>query len=425
MVSGNLAIDLDEVMKNKSFLLHFGLILLGTIFYFVANFQRIAVPGAIFDVLEQELCVGAPEITAFGAIYMYVYAFTQLLNGVFVDRYGGYRVMFVGAIIMGLGCVIFPLTSNLPLMYFSRALLGLGGSMFYLSLIKELGQLFEEKDFGIALSIMLFVGYAGGIAANAPFVMAMRMLSWREILLIIAGVVVVSILAYLIIMQKTQLLEVNKHVELKLLPFKLVLHKSHNRSLFTFACCNFGISYVIQTVIGKKFLEDFCLMTSAKAAVVLSIMAIVAAVFNIVNASVCKLFHNHRVIFLKGASWITFVSLLVICALIWLDVRTVFIAFIFCVLAANASLSSLLVPVLYATNRKMISGTAVSILNFSYFMAVGLLGTATGYILHVFEPTRVGKTLVYSNNSYLLLFGVFLTLSIYEIYRAMKLSDKY
>ena len=73
----------------------------------------------------------------------------------------------------------------------------------------------------------------------------------------------------------------------------------------------------------------------------------------------------------------------------------------------------------------MISGTAVSILNFSYFMAVGLLGTATGYILHVFEPTRIGKTLVYSNNSYLLLFGLFLILSIYEIYRATKLSEKY
>jgi hypothetical protein len=102
-----------------------------------------------------------------------------------------------------------------------------------------------------------------------------------------------------------------------------------------------------------------------------------------------------------------------------------FIAFIFCVLAANASLSSLLVPVLHATNVKMISGTAVSILNFSYFVMVGLLGTATGYILNIFEPTRVGKTLVYNNNSYLLLFSVFLALSIYEIYRAAKLSDKY
>jgi len=412
-------------MKDKKGLYYFGLIALGTLFYFVANFQRIAVPGAIFDTLEQELNVGAPEITAFGAIFMYIYAFTQLLNGIFVDKYGGYKVMAVGAVIMTVGCFIFPLTSNLPLLYFSRALLGLGGSMFYLSLIKELGLLFNEKDFGIALSIMLFIGYAGGIAANAPFVMAMRVLDWREILLIIAGIVLVSVIAYLILISKVKTQIPNQHVQLKILPFKVVLHKKHNRNLFTFACCNFGIAYVIQTVIGKKFLEDFCSLTSAKAAVVLSIMAIVAAVFNIINASVCKLFHNHRVIFLKGASIITFVSLLTVCILIWLDIRTMFIAFIFCVLAANASLSSLLVPVLHATNVKTISGTAVSILNFSYFIMVGLLGTATGYILQVFEPTRIGKTLVYNNNSYLLLFSVFLALSVYEIYRATKLSDKY
>ena len=249
-------------MKNKSFILQISLIILGMLFYFVANFQRIAVPGAIFDVLEQELSVGAPQITAFGALFMYVYAFTQLLNGIFVDRYGGYRVMAVGAVIMGIGCLVFPLSYSLPVMYFSRALLGLGGSMFYLSLIKELGQLFEEKDFGIALSIMLFIGYAGGIAANAPFVMAMRVLSWREILIIIAAVVLISALAYLILLGKTNLPEINKHVKLKTLPFKLVLHKSHNRSLFTFACCNFGIAYLIQTVIGKKFLEDFRIFPS-------------------------------------------------------------------------------------------------------------------------------------------------------------------
>ena len=297
--------------------------------------------------------------------------------------------------------------------------------MFYLSLIKELGFLFKEKDFGIALSIMLFIGYAGGIVANAPFVIAMRLLTWREILIIISIIVLISVVAYIIIIRKNSLSEINKHIELKVLPFQIVLHKTHNRNLFTFACCNFGISYVIQTVIGKKFLEDFCIMTPAKAAVILSIMAIVAAVFNVVIASICKLFHNHRVIFLKTASIITFISLLIICICIWLEIRTLLIAFIFCVLAANASLSSLLVPVLYATNRKMISGTAVSILNFSYFMMVGILGTLTGFILQIFEPTRVDNTLIYNNKSYLLLFIIFLTLSLYEIYRAMKLSDKY
>lgn len=412
-------------MKNKGFVLQISLIILGILFYFVANFQRIAVPGAIFDILEQELNVGAPQITAFGAIFMYIYAFTQLLNGVFVDRYGGYRVMLVGGIIMALGCLIFPLSSNLMVLYFSRALLGLGGSMFYLSLIKELGNLFSEKDFGVALSIMLFIGYAGGIAANAPFVVAMKYVSWRDILLIIAGVVIVSVIVYLLLLFKIQLKDINKSIKLRALPFRLVLHKKHNRNLYSFACCNFGISYVIQTVIGKKFLEDFCVMSSGKAATVLSIMAIVAAVFNIVNATVCKMCHNNRVKFLKVASIITFASLFVVCILIAFNIKSILIPLIFCVLAGNASLSSLLVPVLHMTNTRMTSGTAVSLLNFGFFMVVGFLGTITGYVLNLFEPTRVGNTLVYNNNSYLLLFGIFFVLSIYEVYKAMKLSNRY
>ena len=42
-------------MRSKSFTLQISLIVLGMLFYFVANFQRIAVPGAIFDILEQLL----------------------------------------------------------------------------------------------------------------------------------------------------------------------------------------------------------------------------------------------------------------------------------------------------------------------------------------------------------------------------------
>ena len=117
--------------------------------------------------------------------------------------------------------------------------------------------------------------------------------------------------------------------------------------------------------------------------------------------------------------------LIVVFAMILFDIKSMFIGFVFCVLAGNASLTSLLVPVLHLTNRKMVSGTAVSIMNFCFFMMVGFLGTATGFLLHVFKPVRVGNVLVYSNNSYLLLFGTFLALSLFEMYKAMKLSNKY
>jgi len=203
-------IKMGRVMKNKNFILSLALILLALLFYFVANFQRIAIPGAIFDILEQELSVGTSQITAFGAIFMYVYALTQLINGVLIDRFGGYRVMLVGSIIMTIGCIIFPISSNIFILYFARGLLGLGGSMFYLSLIKELGNLFSDKNFGLALSIMLFIGYAGGIAANAPFVYALKYISWREFLLIIAAIVVVAVVLYLLILPKLELKPINK-----------------------------------------------------------------------------------------------------------------------------------------------------------------------------------------------------------------------
>lgn len=410
-------------MKNGR--IKFILIFIGALFYFFANFQRIAIPGAVFDVLQHELNVSAPYITAFGAIFMYVYACSQLVNGVLVDRYGGLRVMMAGGVVLALGCLLFPVTSNLALMYFSRALVGLGGSMFYLSLIRELKECFSDKNFGIAISVMLCIGYSGGIAANAPFVFAMNYLSWREILFILAGVVVAALLIFVLLSAKIKFPEINKNVKLRTLPFRLVLHKKHNRNLFSFACCNFGISYAIQAILGKKFLEDFCLMSSSKAAMVLSGMAVIAAVFNIVNAAFCKMCHNHRVIFLKNASVITFVSLLLICIFLIFNIRTNAVAVIFCILAANASLTSLLVPVLHLTNRKMVSGTAVSIMNFGFFMMVGILGTAAGFLLNVFAPQKLGNVLVYSNKSYLLVFGLFFIISVFEMYKAMKLSNKY
>ena len=412
-------------MKDRKFGIHLTLIILGSLFYFFANFQRIVIPGTVFDLLQHELAVSAPYITAFGAIFMYIYAFNQLVIGVLVDRFGGYRVMWGGGIILAIGAMLFPVTSNLFIMYLSRALVGLGGSCFYLSLIRELKDWVSDKNFGIAISVMLFVGYAGGIAANAPFVFMTKFINWRELLFILGAIVLAGVILFSVLKTRIQLPEINRSVKMRILPFRLVLHKKHNRNLFSFACCNFGISYVIQAIIGKKFLEDFCLMSSSKAAMVLSVMAIVAASFNIINASVCKLCHNHRVRFLKNASIITFVSLLIICLCLLCNIRTGFIAFIFCVLAANASLTSLLVPVLHLTNRKMVSGTAVSIMNFCFFMMVGILGTVMGFLLNLFEPVKKGNVLVYTNYSYLAVFGLFFIISVFELYKARKLSDKY
>ncbi|MCQ2738675.1 MAG: MFS transporter [bacterium] len=412
-------------MYNKKNIILWILILIALIMYFVANFQRIAVPGTIFDILVRELNVNAPYITALGSVFMYIYAFSQLIVGVLVDRYGGIRVMSVGSILLVSGCILFPIATNLVIMYVARGLIGVGAGTFYLSIIKELKNLFSDKNYGIAISIMLFIGYAGGIFAGMPFVLLMKTMTWKEILLGIGIILAILLFIFVIFTAKYKLPPINKSVKLRTLPFRLVLHKRHNRNLFSFACCNFGLSYVIQTIIGKKFLEDFCNITATRAAFILSMMAIVAASFNIINASLCKICHNKRVRFLKIASVITASIMLTVCILIFFDIKSSLIGILFCILAGNASLTSLLVPVLYLTNKKMVSTTAVSIMNFCFFMMVGILGTLTGFILNIFEPTNINGTLIYSNNSYLLLFGIFFAISLFEMYKARRLSNKY
>jgi hypothetical protein len=57
-------------------------------------------------------------------------------------------------------------------------------------------------------------------------------------------------------------------------------------------------------------------------------------------------------------------------------------------------------------------------------MMVGILGMISGMLMNVFEPVNKSGILIYSNNSYLLVFGLFLILSVFELISAMKIKDK-
>ena len=84
----------------------FILIFIATIFYFLANVQRVAIPGAIFDLLQSDFSASASKITLLGAIFCYVYAITQLVVGLMVDKIGGFRVIAIGGIMFAIGSMI-------------------------------------------------------------------------------------------------------------------------------------------------------------------------------------------------------------------------------------------------------------------------------------------------------------------------------
>ena len=274
---------------KKGHFFHLILIVIATLLYFCANIQRVAVPGAIFDTLQKDLLTNPAAITALGAAFMYIYAVSQLVVGLLNSRYGGYRVIAYGAIIFAVGGLIFPAAYNIWLLYLSRVLVGLGSAAFYLGVIQETKNVVSHNNFGIALSIILFIGYFGGIVANAPLVMCVGEIGWRNTFLMIGIFAAVLTALFFIFKFFIPKPVTNREVKFNFEIYKNVLKNRANLVLYGFGCLNYGIYYLLQTVIGKKFLEDFCEITVLQAAVVLSVMGALYAISGPILASVSKI----------------------------------------------------------------------------------------------------------------------------------------
>lgn len=400
------------------------LIIIATTLFFIANIQRVAIPGAIFNLLQNDFQIDASKITFLGAIFCYVYAFTQLIVGPLVDKFGGFRVMALGGIVFALGSLIFPHSEGLLGLYLSRALVGFGAAMFYLSTIREVKKYAKDKNFSLAVSYILFVGYSGGIFANAPFVSCTDMIGWRNTLYLLGFITLLLSIIYIIIFIIFKPVHIEKKTTLSFAPFKEVLTIKDNLYLYSFGAINYGLYYVLQTVIGKKFLEDFAHFEVNTAALILSLMAIISAFAGTITAFISKSLNNKRAIIFRTFGILSFISTLSITLLLAFGVHSKIVALIFCIPSYIGSISPILIMALHTINRHEVSATAVSVQNFSFFMMVGLLGMVSGMLMNVFEPVKQGNNLIYQNGSYLLVFGLFLILSIMQIYFGFKIIDK-
>ncbi len=401
------------------------LIIIATTFYFLANIQRVAIPGAIFNLLQNDFSASASKITMLGAIFCYTYALTQLVVGLMVDKLGGFRVVALGSVAFALGSVIFPNCNSIILLYLSRILVGFGAATFYLSAIREVKKFAKDKNFSLAVSYILFIGYSGGIIANAPLVSAVNNIGWVKTFSMVGFFTLTLCLIYLISLYIFKPVKIENETKFSLEPFSEVLANKNNINLYIFGSFNYGLYYVLQSVIGKKFLEDFCLIATSKAALVLSVMALISAFAGTITACISRLINNRRAIIFKTYAILSFLTILTVFVLLIFNFQTKLIAIILCIPAFIGSISPLLILTLHLMNRYEISATAVAIQNFGFFMMVGILGMVTGMIMNLFEPIVQQGSLIYPKNAYLSVFGLFLIIAVVEVVCAFRTKDKY
>ena len=396
-------------MSNTSTWRQVTLLGMVSLMYFFVNLQRAAIPGVLFNQLQSAYDLTPSGVASLGSGFTYVYAVAQLIVGFLIGKTGWVRTVRAGGLLFAVGALLFPLSNSFSMAYACRLLTGFGAGCIYLSAVQMTMEIFPEK-FSMALGINLIIGFAGGVVANAPFTAVEKIFGWRYVLLTVGVVLGVLYMTWVVISLGVK--PSGKESDGRLGSLKEVVSKRSNWYIWIFNWVNFGLFYVIQTVIGKKYLEDFAGFTPSQAAAIFSVTGIIAACSGVVQAYLSGLCGDRKAVFCRGA---TVVSLVVFCGqiIMLVTVKTPAVcALLFCLLAATATMSALTIPLLKEANSGGNFGLAAGMMNFGNYMTVAIFGDLAGFFVGLYPARIVDGIKVYGSSSYI---SLFLALTVFII----------
>jgi MFS family permease len=221
--------------------------------YYLIVSQRTA-PGLITEQLMKDFHVSASVIGLMTSIQFLAYAGLQIPVGLLSDRYGPNRFLIIGAVLTGIGSLIYSLSPNEYILIFSRLLVGMGDSMIFVNLVLILSQWFKGNEFVKLLGITGLVGSLGSLSATVPLSMWISFAGWRIPFLNIGIIlIVVAYLLYIVLVSKPkQLFKENpkttkSSVEIREGVWVILRRMVTTRQAWATFLCHFG---VVGTYIG-------------------------------------------------------------------------------------------------------------------------------------------------------------------------------
>lgn len=208
--------------------------------------QRTA-PGLITDQVMSDFNVTAATIGLLTSIQFFVYTGLQIPMGILADRYGPNFFLIIGAVLTGLGTIIYSLGTHEFVLFFARILTGTGDATIWVNMVLILGQWFKVKEFVRLIGLAGMTGSLGFLLATVPFSSLIDLIGWRSaffsagLLLCLCG-----ILLYFVLIKKPTQHFLNEKVSL---PNEIDREKTvvllrrifSDRQAWSLFFCHFGV----------------------------------------------------------------------------------------------------------------------------------------------------------------------------------------
>lgn len=147
--------------------------------YLLMASQRTA-PGLITDQLMSDFTVTASTIGLLTSIQFLVYTSLQIPMGILADRYGPNFFLIIGAVVTGIGTMIYSLGTHEYILFFARILTGIGDATIWVNMVLILSQWFRAKEFVRFIGIAGMTGSLGFLLASYPFSLFIQLTGWRS-----------------------------------------------------------------------------------------------------------------------------------------------------------------------------------------------------------------------------------------------------
>ena len=148
--------------------------------FWLSFFHRVA-PAAIAVELQAAFGIGGAMLGTLAATYYVIYTLMQVPTGVLNDTLGPRRVLVAGCLIAGAGSILFAAAETVTAAVIGRAFAGLGVSVAFVSMLKLNADWFAERRFATMTGLGSMIGLSGGLAAATPLAWISAHVSWRTV----------------------------------------------------------------------------------------------------------------------------------------------------------------------------------------------------------------------------------------------------
>ncbi|MCV9929938.1 MFS transporter [Flavobacterium sp. LS1R49] len=161
-----------NVNNNKSYTKYYVIAwVFGLVFYFLDYVIRSA-PAVMIPELSHSFSVSEIQLVAIIGTYYYTYSTCSLIAGIALDKFGAKYSLFAGALILGIGCLLFMISSQFTGIT-GRLFQGAGCAFAFPGCVYLASKGFSAKSLATAIGFTQCLGMLGGSAGQfivGPFI---------------------------------------------------------------------------------------------------------------------------------------------------------------------------------------------------------------------------------------------------------------